>query len=164
MFHPHLLKETFSWISFFILFSSSPSSHFPKGKVKGTLAGLGKGLNVFPLMLLSPLPTTSAAFPRVLCREQMAGGYQGPKLCSVHPSSREASGYKQYRTPEVLHTPQIRKMARTTTTTNLQFTIFSSQYLLLMMPQALVLPDKICPLHRLAKFQSFPPSLLQSRE
>lgn len=143
------LKETFFWISFFISFLP-PTSQKARSKEYWPLQERGWGV-----FLLSPLPLDSAVFPRVPPRERMEGGYQGPNRGSTGPGSKETSGYKQYRTAEVLIPPE-QKGGKTHY--NCHPLTSSSQYLFLLMPPAL------CCQMKYAHFIDWLSSLLQSRE
>lgn len=150
------------FLDFLLHFILSPTSQKARSKEYWWLQERGWG--VFPLILWSLLPAASSAvFLRVQPREQMECGYQGANLCSAGPGSKKTSESRQYRTTEALITPR-QKYSKTHY--NCQP---STYYFFLPIPAPFdatspVLADKICLLHRLAEFQGFSPSLLQSRE
>lgn len=122
------------FLDFLLHFILSPTSQKARSKEYWWLQERGWG--VFPLILWSLLPAASSAvFLRVQPREQMECGYQGANLCSAGPGSKRPQNLDSTE-PQRPSYPQDRNIARLTITANLQLTS-SSQYLLLLMPQAL---------------------------
>lgn len=132
-----------------------PFLPLPKRQGQMNIGSSREEVGCLPPDALVPTPNHLSCLPQSLVQGTDGRWVPGTQtLCPQDINSTE---------PQRFSYLQIRSMARTTTTGNLQFTVSSSQYLLLMMPQALVLPDKICPHHRLAKIQGFP-SLCYSQE